>query len=212
MNKDWTREELEKDYIGKMKAVTIPVNISIKGKQKILDLTELEQILRNSKVLSQNECYCRKKVGNCVEPMDGCISIDDEAIDDIEKRGQERITVEKALESMKRTHDAGLVHMGYIFGEKEKIEIICSCCSCCCHSLSAANRFGYSNHVFSSKLIATHDTIKCKNCGLCEERCQFGARKIIKDKLIFYKDKCFGCGICLQTCKEGAIEMVERNY
>ena len=53
MKKDWTREELETDIIGKMKAVTIPVNISFKGKQKILDMSELGEILRNAKVISK---------------------------------------------------------------------------------------------------------------------------------------------------------------
>lgn len=211
MKKDWTKEKLEKDYIGKMKAVTIPVNISFEGRQKILDLSELEEILKNAKVITQDECYCRKTMGNCIEPMDGCISIDDVAIEDIEKRGNKKITVDEALVAMKRTHDAGLVHMGYIFGDKDKIEVICSCCTCCCHSLSAALRFGYSNHVFSSKVIAKQDTNKCKTCGLCVERCQFGAREMIDEKLVFHNKKCFGCGLCLKTCPEDAIEMVERN-
>ena len=212
MKKDWTREELETDIIGKMKAVTIPVNISFKGKQKILDMSELGEILRNAKVISKQDCYCRKTLGNCIEPMDGCISIDDEAIESIEKHGHEKITVEEALQSMKRTYDAGLVHMGYTFSGKDKVEVICSCCSCCCHTLSAAVRFGYSNHAFSSKFITTQNSENCKNCGICVKRCQFHAREIINDIMVFDKEKCFGCGVCLQTCTENAIELIKRDY
>jgi len=211
MKKDWTREELEKGYIGKMKAVTIPVNISFKGKQKIIDMSELEELLRKAEVLSKHECYCRKTMGNCIEPMDGCISIDDEAMESIEKHGHAKITVEEALQSMKRTYDAGLVHMGYTFSGKDKVGIVCSCCSCCCHSLSAAVRFGYTNHAFSSKFIASQNSENCQNCGICVNRCQFQAREIVDDLLVFNKEKCFGCGVCLKTCPESAIELVKRD-
>lgn len=210
MGQDWTTEELEKKYIGKMTAVTIPVQLTIQGNQRILNMDELEVILRDAEIISKEKCYCRDKMGNCIEPMDGCIGIDDDAIDSIERCGATKITVEEAIEALKRTYDAGLVHMGYTFEGKDKIERICSCCSCCCHSLTAAIRFGYPNHVFESKFIATLDEEKCISCGLCVERCQFGARELIDEKLVFEKEKCFGCGLCLETCFENAISMIER--
>lgn len=211
MKKDWTREELEKDYVGKMKAITIPVNVSISGKQKVLDMSELERLLRDAEVIAQEDCYCREKMGNCIEPMDGCLSLDEEAIEIMEIKNARRISVDEALESMKRTYDAGLVHMAYIFEGKDKVGVICSCCSCCCHSMSAALRFGYSDHVFSSEFIAVHDADKCIGCGTCVDRCQFGARELSGDELVFHEDRCFGCGLCLATCSEDAIAMEERN-
>ena len=211
MNSDWTREELEKDYVDKMKAVTIPINVSFSGKQRILEMKELEEILKNAEVIAQSDCYCRKRMGNCIEPMDGCLTLNEEAIEDIKSGDAKRITVEEALSAMKRTYDAGLVHMVYIFKETNEIQWICSCCSCCCHSLSAALRFGYSDHVFSSKYIATQDSEACESCGLCVDRCQFMAREMVDDVLVFDKEKCFGCGLCVETCPEDAIEMVERG-
>lgn len=211
MKKDWTKEELEKKYVGKMTAVTIPVNVSFSGSQKILDMKEIEEILRNAEVISQTDCYCRKRMGNCIEPMDGCLTLDEEALQDIKNGDAKRITVEEAISAMKRTYDAGLVHLAYTDEGKDKISIICSCCSCCCHSLSAAVRFGYSDHVFSSKFIATQDSEKCEDCGVCVDRCQFGARELMGDELVYSKDKCFGCGLCVELCPEDAIEMVERE-
>ena len=211
MKDDWTREHLEKHYVGKMKAITIPVNVSISGQQKILEMSELEELLKNTKVLSQDECTCREKFGKCIDPMDGCIGLDDDAIESIEKYDGKRITVDEAMAALKRTYDAGLVHMGYVFEGKDKVERICSCCSCCCHSLSAALRFGYSDHVFSSKFIATQDSDRCNACGICVERCQFGAREIREKLLVFSKEQCFGCGLCLESCPEDAIGMVERE-
>lgn len=209
--KDWTRDELEKDYVGKMTAVTIPVNISMRGRQRILDLSELEGILKSARVIAQLECGCRKKVGNCIDPMDGCLGIDDTAIENIEKNNAKQITVEEALEAMKRTYKAGLVHMAYVFEGKDEIGYVCSCCSCCCHSLSAAIRFGYEDHVFSSKYVANQNVDRCKSCGTCVDRCQFKARALIDGNLEFMQDECFGCGLCVRTCPEEAISLVERG-
>jgi ferredoxin len=208
---DWTREGLEEHTVGKMTAVTIPVNISMVGAQRILDLSELEGILKGATVISQEECGCRKKIGHCIEPMDGCLGINDLAIELIEKDNARQITLEEALEAMQRTYDAGFVHMAYTFEGKDEIEYICSCCSCCCHSLSAAIRFGYEDHVFSSKFIADQDDDKCASCGTCVDRCQFKARTLVDGDLEFVQDKCFGCGLCVETCPEEAISMVARN-
>jgi ferredoxin len=208
---DWTREHLEEHYIKKMKAVTIPVDVSISGKQRILDMSELEDILRNASMISQAECYCRKKMGNCIEPLDGCLSLDDEAKEDIEKFNGKEITVEEALAAMKRTFDAGLVHMAYVYKGEDKPQVICSCCSCCCHSLSAALRFGYSDHVIFSDKVAKQDNDLCDNCGECEDRCQFSARSMEDDDLIFEPEKCAGCGLCLNECPNDAITMINRE-
>jgi NAD-dependent dihydropyrimidine dehydrogenase PreA subunit len=208
--KDWTREELEKHTVSKMTAVCIPVNIKRKGEERILDLSELERILNNAKRISQTECGCRKKMGNCIEPMDGCIGLDELAIEMIEEHNAKEITVEEALEAMERTHDAGFVHMAYTFTGKDKPEYICSCCYCCCHSLSAALRFGYENHIFGSKYIAVQDEDKCNSCGDCVDRCQFKARSLVDDTLEYERDKCYGCGVCLKTCSEEAISFAER--
>jgi NAD-dependent dihydropyrimidine dehydrogenase PreA subunit len=211
MRNDWTREELEEHYVGKMKAVTIPVNVTFSGKHRILEMGELEEILGNADVIAQTDCYCRERIGNCIEPMDGCLTLDDEAIQDIERGDAKRISLEEALTAMKRTYDAGLVHMAYTDEGKDSVGIICSCCSCCCHSLSAALRFGYSDHVFGSKYIAVQDSEKCSSCGSCVDRCQFGARGFVDDELVYNIDSCFGCGVCLDTCPEDAIHLIKRT-
>jgi Pyruvate/2-oxoacid:ferredoxin oxidoreductase delta subunit len=207
--RDWTRERLEKDYIKKMKAVTISTDITIDGKQRILNQGEMEQILRSARRIAQQECDCRKEFGHCIEPMNGCLSIDDEADRVIENNAKE-ITVEDALKSLETTHEAGFVHMAYIFHEDDKLHYICSCCTCCCHSLAAAVRFGYSDHVIHSKMIAQQNEDNCTNCGTCTNRCQFNARSLENDQLRFETDKCAGCGLCVKTCEFDAIEMTKR--
>jgi len=209
--KSWTREQLERITVGKMTTVTVPVNISFEAGQRILDLSEMEEILKNAKLISPQECDCRKRMGNCMEPMDGCLGLDEEANEMIEKYGAHEVSVKEALEALKRTLEAGLVHMAYTMKGQDKVGIICSCCSCCCHSLTAALTYGYPDHVFSSKLIASQDNDKCTNCGICVSRCQFGARVMDDGTMVYHKERCFGCGLCVTKCPEGAIEMAGRS-
>ena len=207
---DWTREELEEHYVDKMTVTTLAVNVRVEGEQRILDMSELETLLRGAKRISQQECDCRTRMGRCIEPMTGCISLDHEADDAIAKGGRE-ITVEEALKAMEETFDAGLVHMSYQFQRDDKPHIICSCCKCCCHSLSAAIRFGYSDHVIFSARIALQEPELCENCGACADRCHFEARTMDDDSLSYADDKCAGCGLCVSHCPSGAITMVDRQ-
>ncbi|KYK31312.1 MAG: hypothetical protein AYK23_04020 [Candidatus Proteinoplasmatales archaeon SG8-5] len=201
----------EEAYDGTV-GVTIPVNVTIEGKHRILDFSELEQVLRNAKVISQGECGCRKDRGDdaCMPPMNGCFGIDEYARKGIEEMGERSITVEEALEAMRETYDAGLVHVVYTFKGNEEPNIVCSCCTCCCELLGVAAKVGYEDRIFESRYISTHDIDKCQNCGTCVDRCQFNARTLSDGKLVFDRGKCFGCGVCVKTCPAGAIDMAER--
>jgi ferredoxin len=207
---DWTREELLRDYVSQMTPVTVPVNISIQGHQTILDLSSVENILRNAEIITVEECDCRAKWHRCDSPLDVCLSLGDEAREAM-KRGARRISLAQALVVLKRSHQAGLVHMAYTFKDKEKPEVICSCCSCCCHSLSALVRFGIPDHVVASEYIASNNDETCDNCGTCVQRCQFRARQLIDDKLVFDPAKCFGCGLCVSACPTKSITLIKRN-
>jgi len=194
-----------------MTPVTIPVNISIHGQQTILDLTSVEEILRNAEIISLEDCGCRAKWHKCDAPLDVCLSMDGEAWDAV-KRGARRISLGQALVILRRSHQAGLVHMAFTFREKEKPEVICSCCSCCCHSLSALVRFGIPDHVVASEYIAQQNYVTCNNCGTCVQRCQFKARQLnAENKIVFNSAKCFGCGVCLSTCPTKSITLVKRD-
>jgi len=193
-----------------MTPVTVPVNISIQGQQTILDLTSVEGILRNAEVITLEDCGCRAKWHKCEAPLDVCLSLDEEAREAM-KRGARRISLAQAVVVLKRSHEAGLVHLAFTFKGKEKPEVICSCCSCCCHSLSALVRFGIPDHVVASEYIAENNNETCDNCGTCVKRCQFHARQLAEDKLVFDQANCFGCGICVTTCPTRSITLIKRN-
>ena len=173
-------------------------------------MTKVEDILRQAQIITVRECGCRAKWHKCDAPLDVCLSLDDNARDAM-KEGARRISLAQALVILKRSHEAGLVHMAFTHKNEEKPEVICSCCSCCCHSLSALVRFGIPDHVVASEYIAENNPETCDNCGTCVQRCQFHARQLVDGKLAFNQTKCFGCGLCITTCPKDSIKLVERN-
>lgn len=208
--KDWTREEIAEELGSIESAVTVPVNLRFDGKQRILDLSEMEKILREAKVISLGDCGCRRKLHRCDSPLDTCFSLDKGAEDLIAKGVAKKVSLAEALDALKRSHEAGLVHVSYTFHDKDKAGIVCSCCSCCCQSLSALIRFGVPGAVVASKYIAETNRETCIDCGKCVERCQFKARHLENGKLSYDKTRCFGCGLCVSTCPTGSVSLVAR--
>ena len=208
---DWTKEELEEKLDSIDRAITIPVNLSISGRQTILDLTEVERILRDARAISIGNCGCRERLHRCDSPLDVCFGLDRQAEELVEQGLAKKASLNEALDALKRSHEAGLVHVTYTFEGKEKPEVICSCCSCCCHSLSALVRFGMHEAVVTSKFIAVTNPETCIDCGKCATRCQFKARRMENGKMLYDKSKCFGCGVCLSTCPTGSISLIKRT-
>lgn len=208
--KDWTRDELE-EYISTMKAVTVPVDIRISGQHRVLDLDEVEQILTKANTISLGDCGCRKRVQKCNNPLDVCVGLDRKAEKMIQSGQAQEISLKSALEALERSHDAGLVHIAYTSKDGERPEYVCSCCSCCCHSMSAIVRFGLPDAVVYSKYVAVQEPKTCINCGTCVDRCQFGARVRENGKVTFNQAQCFGCCVCISTCSTGSISLTKRG-
>lgn len=208
---DWTREELERDYVATMTAVTVPVDTKLEGQTHIYDLSEAKAILRQAKLISLGMCGCRDKLQKCDSPLDVCIGMDREAEILISKGQGKQVTLKEALDALQRSHEAGLVHITYTDKSEHSPFIICSCCVCCCHSLAGLIRFEIPDAVVASDCIANQDFEVCSNCGRCVERCHFQARTLENGTLIYDVSKCFGCGVCVSTCPESAISMVTRS-
>jgi len=211
--KDWTSEELDEIYGSLGSAITIPVNVKVDSTLKVLNMEMIEPILRGARKIAVQDCGCRVDMKNCDAPPVGCINLD-EVADATLDYGQYNIheaTIDEALDVLRQSNEAGLVHMAYTFREKpDKVTKICSCCSCCCHTLSGLIRFGTAKHVQPSGLIAAQDSSACTNCGACVTRCQFDARNMEDGKMEYSPGSCFGCGLCVDTCKAGAITLRQR--
>ncbi|MBD3172914.1 4Fe-4S dicluster domain-containing protein [Candidatus Bathyarchaeota archaeon] len=194
------------------KAVTIPVNSKLKVQHRVYDFSEIEKILRDAKRIAIQKCGCKTTYQNCDAPRDICLSLDDTADDLLHKNlyDAREIDINQALNVLKKSHSAGLVHMAYTMKGEETPGLICSCCPCCCHTLGSLIRNGTHAKILTSRYIAQDDPSKCIFCGKCVERCVFQARQIKNRVVVYDPSFCFGCGLCISTCPTEAINLVER--
>jgi Pyruvate/2-oxoacid:ferredoxin oxidoreductase delta subunit len=208
---DWVKEEIQRKYVDTMVAKTLPVNMKMEGQTNIYDFQQVKQLLANARLISIGNCDCREKVQGCDNPIDVCISIDREAELLVEKAIARKVTLDEAMAVLRKSHEAGLVHISYTDIGEPKPFIICSCCACCCHSLAGLIRFQIPDAVVAANHIAQQDHEICVDCGTCVNRCHFQARTLKNGRLIYDLTKCFGCGVCVSTCPTAAISMIERS-
>jgi Pyruvate/2-oxoacid:ferredoxin oxidoreductase delta subunit len=211
--RDYTDEEL-REQAGELECtVTIPVNLEVRADHRVLDLGEVEKILRKARRIVLQDCGCRTDKGNCDAPRDVCISIEPakDYVSKFTKYHPRESTLEEALSALRRSHEGGLVHMAYTMKDNDHPTLICSCCPCCCHTLGGLLRHGIATHVLTSKFVAKQDSEKCVSCGRCVDRCVFGARDLDNGEFRYDQSSCFGCGLCVSTCSAGAIILALRR-
>ena len=211
---DWTIEQIHDIEQRIHAAVTIPVKMEIHGNHRVLNLEEVRGYLEDADLIVLMDCICRSQRGNCNLPINTCIRLNERGeqaleIDELRKLNPRKATIEEALNVLDQSHKAGLVHIALAV-DREGINEICSCCSCCCLVLSAVLRFGSARHLLTFTTIAVTDTSKCVGCGVCAERCQFGAREMVNDAVVFDSNLCSGCGLCTSTCPVQAITLKKR--
>jgi len=57
----------------------------------------------------------------------------------------------------------------------------------------------------------TIDLEACTGCGVCAERCKFGALAVVNGKPLWFGGLCHGCGACWLSCEAGAISRGRRR-
>jgi Na+-translocating ferredoxin:NAD+ oxidoreductase subunit B len=196
------------DYV----ATTIPVCVDLDVKQVVLDLSKAEAILRRATSIALGPCDCRSKQHKCDAPIDTCLALNSASASAVETvSGFRYVDVETALSKLRASHEAGLVHLAF---QKPNAEIteFCSCCSCCCWFFQELRGFDYHTAMIESSHVASYQMERCMGCGICVEKCAFGAWKVVKneEKPYLEADRCFGCGVCVTACPARAIEFVPR--
>jgi Pyruvate/2-oxoacid:ferredoxin oxidoreductase delta subunit len=203
---------------GLEKAIVIPVNTEIKQDHVVLNFDNVKKIVESAKTIAVKDCSCRVDLKRCDAPVENCMNFNETAEEmltsedpRIQSYSPHRVSKVEAMEVLKKSTDAGLVHMAYVSKENPtKIGTICSCCSCCCEILGGILRFGMAPHVLTASAKSVWNSLKCVNCGKCVDRCHFGSRKIVNGALEINSDRCFGCGICVSTCPTEAISVVDK--
>ena len=205
---EWEEQEL-KELIQKYDAITIPVQTKIEAEQHVLDMSTAKEILLTADIIALGNCYCRENLKNCDNPIDVCLSINNAAQEEIKSKRAVPVSLDKAMAALEQSHKAGLVHLAYSKKGEKIQDIICSCCSCCCHHLYALQQFGYCDALIKSDVRVQVDKSLCIDCGICIERCNFGAWSW-DTRAVLDETACFGCGVCVSTCPQDALSLVPR--
>ena len=126
------------------------------------------------------------------------------------KHGVYFVSSEEAKEWLRKLNKKGFVHSLMMFGPRF-IGGICNCDYPACDSIQG--RLDMGTNMLKGHHVAVVDEDKCNGCGICAQRCQFGALKfnVTNDKAGIDQYRCFGCGLCQTACPRGAIELVLRD-
>lgn len=189
----------------------IPVNESVKSHIEILPEYNVIQLISQKKAWAVTDCICRKQkslIGEgCEHPIRMCFLMSDTPNAFEGQTGMDALNLEEAISLLNEAAAAGLVHT--IANHKEDIGYVCNCCTCSCGMLRAIAEVGIANVVARSAYVAQIDESQCIACGICADRCQFGA--ITVDEIAeINPDRCVGCGSCTRVCPEVAISISVR--
>jgi len=197
----------------------IPLNVNFDIATKFLPSQEILALLSRSKVTGISNCYCRETqrkhsdTPNCDHPIKTCIHIGfGKSLLEIPYKSENLIKVSKGeiKELLEESDRRGLVHQIIYFPNPLFYYVVCNCCPCCCVIMNKFLKSG-SPQMIKSDFIAETDFNRCNNCGICEQRCSFGARAISNNVLQVNADLCFGCGMCISTCPEKAIKLRKKS-
>ena len=127
------------------------------------------------------------------------------------KGGVHFMPPEEVKEWLTRWNEQGFMHLimalpgGYIEG-------VCNCEYPAC--LTIRNRLDMGiETLLKGHTVASIDYDVCNGCGICVQRCQYGAAKfeVRINKSNVDQLRCFGCGLCQTGCPRDAITMIDRE-
>ncbi len=126
------------------------------------------------------------------------------------KGGVKFLNIEEAKEWNHEMDDRGFVHILMLFGAPY-IGGFCQCDYPTCDAIRHAVDYGLGP--IKGHYVARVDYEKCNGCGICAQRCQWGALKFQTTRGTANIDMytCYGCGLCHTACPRQAIDLIERG-
>ena len=192
----------------------IEIDETIDSQSKVLPYELVEDLINKNNHFAVIPCQCRLVGELSGEPCEiatsemGCFitGIGAQAIVNF---GYGRaLTKEEAIEYLKETEKAGLVHCTSNSYGGEHLIFICNCCPCHCGALRPTIKYKFHT-VRPSNFEPQINPEICKRCKICLKKCPLEAISYHEDedKMIINYDLCIGCGICATNCPQNAILM-----
>jgi len=169
--------------------------------------------IENSEHLAVSICYCRHHGGlvgrPCEKPKEVCMSFGPAAKFVIERGFGRALSKKEALEILKLSEKAGLVHCAS--NMSKYLDFICNCCSCHCGFLQSIKNTAVPNMVATSGFIVSLEEGDCSGCGDCVEICPMDALEMDGDVAALNLKRCIGCGLCISVCPTEALRLELRE-
>jgi NAD-dependent dihydropyrimidine dehydrogenase PreA subunit len=193
-------------------------NIFTGGGAQVLPLKDADKVLELCSPIGLIACICRKRYRARDERNEleytcmgmGVGMLKWERWPERYKGGVRFVSVDEAKEWNHEMDKRGFCHLLMMFGAPF-IGGFCQCDYPDCESLRNGVDFGIG--LLKSHYVAQVDYDICNGCGICAQRCQWGALKfeVTSGKANIDQFKCYGCGICETGCPRGAIKLIERK-
>jgi NAD-dependent dihydropyrimidine dehydrogenase PreA subunit len=194
----------------------IPASLSIEPEQHaVFPFEMMEEVIRKVKVIALVHCPCRATahlIGKkrCDHPFENCIKYDELAEYLIEKGIGREITKSEALEVIRKSEEAGLVHL--VDNARQGIKHTCNCCGCCCWSVGTIRRKKIPRDVLmATYFLRETDRERCTGCGQCVDICPVNVIKMEGDFPVVDLQWCIGCGVCAIPCPSSAIRLIRKS-
>ncbi|HSW35594.1 MAG TPA: 4Fe-4S binding protein, partial [Candidatus Limnocylindrales bacterium] len=177
---------------------------------EIIPYEQASHLMKSVRDIALANCPCRVIGQNCDKPLGVCLSFDGAARFLAERGMAKFISNEEALQVLKNSEEAGLVHVGSNISER--VIFMCNCCPCCCHMLMLLTKHGYEEGFARSAYQVKLDQEVCNGCAVCvEDRCPVGVLTMVDDRAEAVITRCIGCGLCITTCPTGALQLTRRE-
>ena len=192
----------------------IPVGKTVPtGVQGVYPFHMMEHVIENAGVIAVAHCPCRmayRLVGRgCEHPTEVCMKFNDMARYVIDRGLAKEISKDEALEIVRQTEQAGLVH--FVDNAEGEIQHNCNCCGCACWNVGSIRRRKIPRDVLmATYFIRRTDEDLCTGCGECVDICPVQAVKLEGDLPVIDEEWCIGCGVCATVCPTGAVQIEVR--
>jgi ferredoxin len=202
------------DYVSGAPAVhrVIPVGEAISVDIEAFPYERAVELIEGAKSWGVRDCICRVQQKlldkGCDRPLEACLVFAPIEGAFKDSPADRPISKEEALQILRQTEEAGLVHTTGNY--RDGHSYICNCCACCCGLLRSVTEFGASAANLRSDFRPVVDAEACIGCGECIDLCQFGALSIPEDVCEVDDMRCIGCGLCATACSVDALRLLRR--
>ncbi len=189
----------------------MPVEEPLLEKTEVMPYEVLSEMMAKNTTFAVAECACRLSAGDdaCDKPNDVCLIFDKTADFLIQRKLAKKISLDEAMNVLKRSEEAGLVHMTN--NSQDRLNLVCNCCPCCCTLLTGMTKIKSPHPFATGRWVADIDASSCSGCGICSsERCPVEAVTLSDDTAGIDHTICIGCGLCVSECPDDAITMKQR--